>query len=487
MPRVDKRRRAVEKPEKDPARLEHQERAYIAASRRTDRSPQARFGSARRASELHFERSGRHLRITMEAVLNEEMYEELDENRERRELLSSLELQNDKLTRQLQELLILPKPQPTLSSCPVPAQQHPSNNGPSALFQYPAQNMWDQPVLQRSISSPELFAQAGHDPRHYPGGVWGAHHPQPAVSQAPPYQRSTSAMPAGEPAARLRPSYITTGQLAQQMLDARERERLAGRPRSAEESPYLQSYLEIRRNTVPNVGPPMNVVAAPQGPAQALNPGLARLSMQGARFVGADQLYGNYPAPHSDAVQNGVHPRPQFAHVALTNPPAANIPVHGNPVQNGIHANAPFFQACQTSPPMADVPPQAGPALHPFPPHNPQPATLPEENSTNNAAWSDPMNEDLLSFIRDFNQPPDLTSDDLTPSPVSAYSNIEVAHQDFPERPSFGRSISDPEHPIAASITDAEWQAYFNSGFWKTTSFDNEFMPPGNPEDPPPC
>src|ERR1700712_3878221 len=52
--------------------------AYIAASRRSDRSLEARMESARRASEIHKRRCGRSFRITEEAVLNEEMYEEED-------------------------------------------------------------------------------------------------------------------------------------------------------------------------------------------------------------------------------------------------------------------------------------------------------------------------------------------------------------------------------------------------------------------------
>lgn len=57
---------------------ENQERAYIAASRRTDRSLEARIQSARMASEIHKKRTGKSLRITESIVENEEMYEEED-------------------------------------------------------------------------------------------------------------------------------------------------------------------------------------------------------------------------------------------------------------------------------------------------------------------------------------------------------------------------------------------------------------------------
>lgn len=59
---------------------ENQERAYIAASRRSDRSLEARVESARRASEIHKRRTGRSLRVTEQDVINEEMYEEEDDD-----------------------------------------------------------------------------------------------------------------------------------------------------------------------------------------------------------------------------------------------------------------------------------------------------------------------------------------------------------------------------------------------------------------------
>ncbi|KAL8784168.1 MAG: hypothetical protein Q9213_004143 [Squamulea squamosa] len=68
-------------------------RAYIAASRRSDRSLEARVESARRASEIHKRRTGRSLRVTEQDVVNEEMYEEEDDD---------LPLQYRRLTAHLQ-------------------------------------------------------------------------------------------------------------------------------------------------------------------------------------------------------------------------------------------------------------------------------------------------------------------------------------------------------------------------------------------------
>ncbi|KAF3160777.1 hypothetical protein TWF788_002873 [Orbilia oligospora] len=58
---------------------ENQERAYIAASHRTDRSLEARMESARRASEIHKQRTGKFFKITEKAVLAGEVYMDDDD------------------------------------------------------------------------------------------------------------------------------------------------------------------------------------------------------------------------------------------------------------------------------------------------------------------------------------------------------------------------------------------------------------------------
>jgi hypothetical protein len=74
------RSNSVPKPQKtERSHEENQERAYIAASRRNDRSLEARVESARRASEIHKKRTGRGLKVTEQDVMNEEMYEEEDD------------------------------------------------------------------------------------------------------------------------------------------------------------------------------------------------------------------------------------------------------------------------------------------------------------------------------------------------------------------------------------------------------------------------
>lgn len=87
---------------------ENQERAYIAASRRSDRSLEARVESARRASEIHKRRTGRSLRVTEQDVINEEMYEEEDDDlpMQYRRLTAHLHTQNADFNRRIQAYLI---------------------------------------------------------------------------------------------------------------------------------------------------------------------------------------------------------------------------------------------------------------------------------------------------------------------------------------------------------------------------------------------
>ncbi|KJZ77159.1 hypothetical protein HIM_03480 [Hirsutella minnesotensis 3608] len=74
---------------------ENQERAYIAASRRADRSIEARVQSARMASEIHKKRTGKSFRITEEIVMKEEMYEEEDDDLPRSYRLLGSHMQTD--------------------------------------------------------------------------------------------------------------------------------------------------------------------------------------------------------------------------------------------------------------------------------------------------------------------------------------------------------------------------------------------------------
>ncbi|OXV09925.1 hypothetical protein Egran_02312 [Elaphomyces granulatus] len=87
------------------SREENQERAFVAASRRKDRSLDARLESAYRASILHKQRTGKALNITKEIVEDEAMYEEVDERLPERRILM-LQNQNEQVEERFQRQLI---------------------------------------------------------------------------------------------------------------------------------------------------------------------------------------------------------------------------------------------------------------------------------------------------------------------------------------------------------------------------------------------
>ncbi|OQE30495.1 hypothetical protein PENFLA_c003G05968 [Penicillium flavigenum] len=87
------------------SREENQERAFIAASRRKDRSLDARLESANRASMLHKKRTGKAFHITKEIVEKEAMYEEVDERYQEKRILM-LQRQNKEIEKQFQDHLM---------------------------------------------------------------------------------------------------------------------------------------------------------------------------------------------------------------------------------------------------------------------------------------------------------------------------------------------------------------------------------------------
>ncbi|KAJ5852098.1 uncharacterized protein N7529_011483 [Penicillium soppii] len=87
------------------SREENQERAFIAASRRKDRSLDARLESANRASMLHKKRTGKGFHITKDIVEKEAMYEEVDE-RYQEKRIKMLQAQNMQIEEEFHQHLL---------------------------------------------------------------------------------------------------------------------------------------------------------------------------------------------------------------------------------------------------------------------------------------------------------------------------------------------------------------------------------------------
>jgi len=148
---------------------ENQERAYIAASRRSDRSLEARVESARRASEIHKHRTGRSLRVTEQDVINEEMYEEEDDDlpMQYRRLTAHLQTGSADFNRRLAAYL-------TNQVAMRTAMEQIANNSYGQYSNAPYQqnsNAFPSPMLppQNTVQSPQsTYRSAPYPNPHHP-------------------------------------------------------------------------------------------------------------------------------------------------------------------------------------------------------------------------------------------------------------------------------------------------------------------------------
>lgn len=184
--------------------------AYIAASRRSDRSLEARVESARRASEIHKRRTGRSLRVTEQDVVNEEMYEEEDDDlpMQYRRLTAHLQTGSADFNRRLSAYLTNHVAMRTALDQAITnsyAQQYP--NAPQFAHN---QSVYPSPFMNQSMSpqqSPQSYGQPYPTPAS--SGYRPGHRARPASASAsnstPAYSPSVSAASPGQPAPQMDP------------------------------------------------------------------------------------------------------------------------------------------------------------------------------------------------------------------------------------------------------------------------------------------
>ncbi|KAF2001077.1 hypothetical protein P154DRAFT_187364 [Amniculicola lignicola CBS 123094] len=171
---------------------ENQERAYIAASRRSDRSLEARIESARRASEIHKKRTGRGLRVTEQDVVNEEMYEEEDDDlpTQYQRLSAHLSSQSRFFNQRLHDYIASQAGVRGMfmqqSGLPVYGQQFVSNP-----LQYP---QTINPYMPQNMNPPQMFNQSPQTfSLQVPNQSQQAFRQNPYMAQRPQqHQRSAS-------------------------------------------------------------------------------------------------------------------------------------------------------------------------------------------------------------------------------------------------------------------------------------------------------
>lgn len=163
-------------------------RAYIAASRRSDRSLEARMESAKRASEIHKKRTGRYYRITEETVINEQMYEEEDDA-PRYRLAANLHLPNTLLQQRAQALMSIQMENRRLLGQAVNSTlQHNAHQHNNNQAQFVSPGMMSMPQgFQYPMTSPTMYNQSPQTPTFNQG-------PQTPMGYAPqsPYTTNDS-------------------------------------------------------------------------------------------------------------------------------------------------------------------------------------------------------------------------------------------------------------------------------------------------------
>ena len=177
--------------------------AYIAASRRSDRSLEARVESARRASEIHKRRTGRSLRVTEQDVVNEEMYEEEDDDlpMQYRRLTAHLQTGSADFNRRLSAYLTNHVAMRSALDQAITnsyAQQYP--NAPQFAHN---QNMYPSPFMTPNMpqqQSPSTFGQPYPTPgtpgyRPQARSASGTAHGTPTFSPSMPAPSPVQAVP----------------------------------------------------------------------------------------------------------------------------------------------------------------------------------------------------------------------------------------------------------------------------------------------------
>ncbi len=258
--------------------------AYIAASRRSDRSLEARVESARRASEIHKRRTGRALRVTEQDVINEEMYEEEDDELpfQYRRLTAHLQTGSADFNRRLAAYLTnhvamrTALDQAIASSYAQQAQQFP--NSPqlaqerASMFPSPLLNMSSSPMPAQSPAQASPMSGQVASPR--PTTAAPAASPTSAMQRPSPYPIPGSAAFQQRSQQRLNP----TTQEVPKTIEARRKSTLG------------QSMMSMSQDTVVKTE---TTQPTPSGPQAAVAPSTNAQNSLFAPPTHTNHLFGN--------------------------------------------------------------------------------------------------------------------------------------------------------------------------------------------------
>ncbi|KAK3677415.1 hypothetical protein LTR78_002953 [Recurvomyces mirabilis] len=280
---------------------ENQERAYIAASRRSDRSLEARVESARRASEIHKRRTGRSLRVTEQDVINEEMYEEEDDDlpMQYRRLTAHLQTQNVDFNRRLQAYLVNQVAmRQAVGNATVDTMQM-GNQGcnPQAQFMNPGfMQMQQQAGMQGSMMPPQMYTQTPQSYRQHPYQM-----PRTTQNMRHNYHEHSASISTPAPQSQQVPQYQQQHSQSSQNspVDARQH------------FDYRRMSLPVKTNNMPRT--PVSQQGVVSSPGH-ISPAVSRTGSS-ANLASSHSVKSEHPSPQQvPTPPQAQQSRPELAH-----------------------------------------------------------------------------------------------------------------------------------------------------------------------------
>lgn len=425
---------------------ENQERAYIAASRRSDRSLEARIESARRASEIHKKRTGRALRVTEQDVVNEEMYEEEDEDlpAQYRRLTAHLQTGSADFNRRLQAYLA--------SQHATRAALHDQFINNNYTNQYPnaphfANHMMPQNMQPQQMLPPQMAPRSAGSYRQSPYPV-----AEPLGLRPQPFERSNS-----------------TASTIENPLEAQQQSVIA--------SPTSSKIEEQRRMSLP-----LSPAKSPKSASQPENEPSPALSRTGSTI----RNLKTEPAAQSPFVNeqhsfSPIHTSPMYPAFSFSPSFSTFDPITQNlnfsPFSTSLPTETQQFLGSSLDPndPCTSML-MAGSDMMPRPSYSYNP-NLSSKGRMSQPASNSGMNQTLSPGTEpethpdksdNFSNPPSVMTEETCESFTPAYQfNLDGSFGD-PFKTGMTRNNSVEGSP--GPITPGEWNSLLNSNVWQEDS-----------------
>lgn len=406
---------------------ENQERAYIAASRRSDRSLEARIESARRASEIHKRRTGRSLRVTEQDVINEEMYEEEDDDlpMQYRRLTAHLHTSNAEFDRRLAAYLTNHVAMRAALGQAVGMQ----NPYPNAA-QFASSGMSPFSQQQQSMGPPyptsaNMYGQAGFA------------NPQQTM-KSPLHNRSASIANPKELSNFSNPPSLTVA--GGDLQDRRYSLPVNTSPNSQDGQPATKRHKSIHSLKLENLPKPMDMLSIPKA-----EPGSPKCAAPQQSTQSQSVRPSEMPAPFA---MSSMYP---FGGLGNSMPFSTTLPLESQQLLGGA-----FDQNDPMTAMFMSAPYQSNQSSYDY-----------DDSKAGNSTFSG-MDQTLAPGYLDTDGLDPVTGDKSAFTPMSPFATSAGGYgSNFDDafRPSmFGNGVTSGE---ATPSGDREWQSFLNGSVWE--------------------